>query len=302
MKRFIFWLRAARAPFFTGSLAPIVVGSAVGYFETGELHWLRALVALLSLTLLHASANLANDFFDYLSGNDDVNTTFVRPFTGGSRVIQLGLVQPWEMLRAAAVCMAVAVALGMYLVWQAGWLILALGVFGGLTGLLYTMPPVKLVYRGGGELFIFLDFGLLPVLGAAYLQTGSLSLSALAAGMPVALLITAILWINQFQDVAADATVAKRHWVVRLGRRRSAWVHGGLLAATYLAVVGAIGLGLLPPWAALALGALPLAVIAAVTALRHYDDLPRLTPANAATIATHLLTSLLLAVGLILAT
>jgi 1,4-dihydroxy-2-naphthoate octaprenyltransferase len=297
----MFWLRAARAPFFTGSLAPILVGSAVGYWEAGELHWLRAIVALLSLTLLHASANLANDFFDYLSGNDDVNTTFASPFTGGSRVIQLGLVQPWEMMRAAAVCMALAVALGMYLVWQAGWLILALGVFGGLTGLLYTMPPVKLAYRGGGELFIFLDFGLLPVVGAAYLQTGALSLSALAAGIPVALLITAILWINQFQDAEADAAVAKRHWVVRLGRRRSAGVHTGLLAATYLAVVGAIGLGLLPPWAALALGALPLVAIAAVTALRHYDDLPRLTPANAATIAAHLLTSLLLALGLILA-
>jgi len=298
LRSLLFWLRAARAPFFTGSLAPILVGTAAAYYVTrGHIQWDLALLALVSLTLLHASANLANDFFDHLSGNDEINVSFVRPFTGGSRVIQQGEARPWQVLAAAFVCMGTAAVIGFYLVYRSGWPILWLGLLGGLTGLFYTAPPFKFAYRGSGEPFIFLDFGLLPVLGAYFLQVGRLDLEAFWAGIPVGLLITAILWINQFQDLEADAAVQKRHWVVRLGRRRAAWVHVGLLAATYLSIIAAVALRLFPLTALAALLALPLAVQAGQTALHSYDDLPRLTPANAATVGAHLATSVLLGLG-----
>lgn len=299
MKSIRIWLQAARAPFFTGSLAPILVGTAAGYYAIGgPLQWDLALLALISLTLLHASANLFNDFFDHLSGTDDINVSYLAPFTGGSRVIQQGLARPWQVLVGACVCIGLAAVIGFYLVYRAGWPVLCLGLIGGLTGFFYTAPPFKFSYRGGGELFIFLDFGLLPVLGAYYLQIGHFDTLAVWASLPVALLITDILWINQFQDADADAAVKKRHWVVRLGRKRSAWVHVGLLAATYVCIIVPVMAGTLPLTALLALlGALP-AIKAAVTAVRHYDDLPALAPANAATVAAHLLTSVLLAVGL----
>jgi 1,4-dihydroxy-2-naphthoate octaprenyltransferase len=301
MHRLLFWLRAARAPFFTGALAPILVGTALAFYTQGSLHWDLAGLALLALILLHASANLSNDYFDHLTGNDELNKTFASPFTGGSRVIQEGLVQPKTMLAASLLCMALAALIGFYLVYRAGLPILWLGVIGGVTGFLYTAPPFRLAYRGGGELFIFLNFGILPVMGAYYLQTHTFNALGFWGGAIVGLLITDILWINQFQDREADAAAGKRNWVVRLGRRRSVPVHLAFLALPYVIVAAGVIQGWLPAWALLVLLSLPLAAKAAITAAQHYDDLPQLTPANAATIGTHLVLSVLLSIGLFIA-
>jgi 1,4-dihydroxy-2-naphthoate octaprenyltransferase len=297
----IFWLRAARAPFFTGSLAPVMVGTAAAFYHRGAVNWLHAALALGALVCLHAGANLANDYYDHLTGNDERNVSYVSPFTGGSRLIQGGRVQPWEMLAASLISLGLGGALGAYLVFAAGWPILALGIIGAATGFFYTAPPLKLGYRGIGEVFIFLDFGLLPVLGAYYVQMRTFSAGAAVAGACVGLLMTNVLWINQFQDAEADAAVGKRNWVVRLGRRASARVHGGLFALTYAVIIAGVGWGLLPGWAMLGLLSLPLAVRASAASLRYHDQLGKLTPANVATIATHLITSLLLALGFILA-
>lgn len=295
-----FWLRAARFEFFTGSLAPVLVGSAAAWWQTGRLSWPLALATLVALVLLHASANLANDYWDHLSGNDALNRSFVRPFTGGSRFIQRGEVRPRAVLAASLLCLAGGAALGFVLVWLRGWPILALGVVGGLSGLFYTARPVALGYRGLGELFIALDFGVLPVLGAYYVQAQAFSWPALAASLPVALLISAILWINQFPDYAADLAVGKRHWVVRLGRRRAAVVYAGMMTLTYVLLLASVAVGLLPPLVLLAALALPLLARGIDVALREYDHPRRLAPANAATIALHLACSVLVALGLVL--
>jgi 1,4-dihydroxy-2-naphthoate octaprenyltransferase len=298
----LFWLKAARAPFFTGSLAPIMVGTAVALYEAGAVNWVLGVLALLALVCLHAGANLANDYFDHLSGNDEINVGRAAPFTGGSRLIQDGKAQPWEILAASLVSLGLGAAVGAYLVAVTGWPILVLGVIGGATGFFYTAPPLKLGYRGMGEPFIFLDFGLLPVVGAYYVQTQSFSAGAAIAGACVGLLMTNVLWINQFQDAEADAAVGKRHWVVRLGRRASSRVHAAIFAATYVTLALGVLVEALPGWGLLGLLSLPLAAKASLTSLRHYDELDKLTPANVGTIMTHLVTSVLLAVGIVIAT
>ena len=117
------------------------------------------------------------------------------------------------------------------------------------------------------------------------------------AGLPVLLLGSLILWINQFQDAPADAAVGKNHWVVRLGRRRAAIVYGPLLTAVYLSLVAGILFDVVTPFALLGLLTLPIAVKAYRVARIHYDHPRELTPANAATIQMHLLTGLLIALG-----
>ena len=296
----VFWLRAARAPFFTGSLAPVLVGTALAFSASGTVRWPQALLALLALTCLHAGANLANDYYDHVSGNDEANVSFATPFTGGSRFIQKGEAAPGEILAASLISLALGGLMGAYLVWATGWPVLALGAVGAVTGFCYSAPPLKLGYRGLGELFIMLDFGVLPVLGAYYVQTEAFTLSALVASLPVGFLMTNVLWINQFQDADADAAADKRNWVVRLGRRRSVAVHVALFALTYAAIAAGIIWRLLPAWSALAFISAPLALRASITSARRYDDLPRLVPANVATIAVHLVTSVLLAIGLTL--
>jgi len=293
-----FWLKAARPQFFTGAIVPVLVGGALAYHDTGVMLWGYLLLTALGVIFLHATANLANDYYDHLSGNDAANTEFARPFTGGSRVIQDGKAEPRSVLLAALIYLALGSLIGLYLFWMRGWPVLLLGVIGGLSGIFYTARPLQLGYRGFGELFIGLDFGILPVLGSYFVQTQKFSLPALVASLPVAFTIMAILWINQFQDYAADKSVNKLHWVVRLGRRRASYVYAGMIAATFLSIALAVVGGLLPPFALLAVIAIPVGIIGVKTALARYDDIPRLTPANAATVLVHLLTGLLLAAGL----
>ncbi len=297
----LFWLKAARAPFFTGSLAPVAVGVALAFYDKGELNWLYAVLTLLALVCLHAGANLANDYYDHISGNDEINRSFATPFTGGSRFIQQGQAKPAEILSASLVSLGLGGTIGAYLVWVAGWPILLLGLIGALTGFFYSAPPLKLGHRGVGEILVLLSFGVLPVLGAYYVQAEIFTEGAALAGLIVGLLMTNVLWINQFQDAEADAAVGKRHWVVRLGRRKATAVHAAMFTATYLFIVAGIGSGLFPGWATLGLLAIPLAIKASAVAIANYDHLDRLTPANVATIAAHLATSLLLAVGFALA-
>jgi 1,4-dihydroxy-2-naphthoate polyprenyltransferase len=296
--RALFWFKASRPAFFTGSIVPVLVGGALAYHDTGRMFWGWLLLTGLGVVFIHAAANLANDYYDHLSGNDAANTEFARPFTGGSRVIQEGKAEPKQVLLAALICLAAGSLIGLYLCWLRGWPILLLGVVGGLSGIFYTARPLQLGYRGFGEIFIGLDFGVLPVLGSYFVQAQKFSLPALAASLPVAFTIMAILWINQFQDYTADKSVNKLHWVVRLGRRRASYVYTGMIAATYLSIVLAVVGGLLPLLALAALAAIPVGAIGVKTALARYDDIPRLTPANAATVLVHLLTGLLLAAGL----
>jgi len=298
--RISFWLRASRFQFFTASVVPVIVGGAVAYWETGTFLWGYWLATLVALVLLHAAANLANDYYDHLSRNDEINVEFISPFTGGSRFIQQQLTSPISILIAALLCLAAGSGIGLILVWLRGWPILALGVVGGLSGFFYTADPLRLGYRGLGEIFIFLDFGVLAVLGTYYVQTRQFTLSAGAASIPVALLIAAVLWINQFPDYNADRAVDKRHWVVRLGRRRACYVYAAELLVALLAVPVFVTLGWLPPLTLIALLPLPVAISAMRTAFRHYDQPNKLLPANVGTIVIHLATGLLLAVGLVL--
>jgi len=155
-------------------------------------------------------------------------------------------------------------------------------------------------YRGLGELFIFLDFGLLPVIGTCYVQTGRFDPESAMASVPVGLLIAAVLWINQFADYEADRAVDKRHWVVRLGRRRAAWVYAAMVVGALAAAPVGVVAGLMPAWTQLLLLLTPLAGFAIVTAVRHYDEPQALLPANISTIIMHSASGILIALGFVL--
>ncbi len=301
MSRIVFWFKASRPEFLTGSLMPVLVGGALVWSERGTLDWGLWLLTALGMALLHSAANLANDYYDHVSGNDEINVTFVRPFTGGSRLIQQGLVPPRAILIASLTCLTTGAIIGLYLTWLCGWVILALGVVGGLSGFFYTAKPLQLGYRGLGEICIALDFGILPLLGTYYVQTGQLSWAAFWVSLPVTCLITAVLWINQFPDFEADRAVSKRHWVVRLGLRRAAHVYAGLVVGAYVTTALAVLVAGLSPWILLALVTLPIAVKALTVALANYDNIPALVPACALTIILQLSVSVLVSLGLILA-
>jgi 1,4-dihydroxy-2-naphthoate octaprenyltransferase len=266
----------------------------MAWSREGEWDWGLFALAMLGGVLLHVGTNVINDYFDHRSGTDNVNFEFVRPYSGGSRMIQLNLMSPREVLLESIVAFAGAILAGVALIFLVGIPILYIGLVGILSGVLYT---VWLVRVGVGEVFVGLNFGVFMTVGAYYVQTEKISGEVIAASIPLALLIAVVLFINQFQDYTADKATGKHNLVVRLGRARSSVVFEAMLAASYLSlIVGVAGFGV-SPFALLALLTVPLAWKAGRTARRFYDDYLRLAPANQSTIMVHMLAALLMTLG-----
>ncbi|MFQ6134309.1 MAG: 1,4-dihydroxy-2-naphthoate octaprenyltransferase [Nitrososphaerales archaeon] len=295
------WVTEVRLPFLTASVIPVLLGTAIAGATAGVFNPLFFALALLGGVSLHLGANVLNDYFDHRSGTDDLNTEFVRPFSGGSRVIQLGLLTPLEVMIGGVFFLLLGAAIGVFFVWVSGWFILALMLIGLVSAFFYTAPPLNLASRGIGEVFIGLNFGYLMTIGAYYIQTQTISLEPLVAATPVALLIAAVLYINEFPDYAADKAAGKWHLVVRLGRSRAALGYLALITATYVSILLAVALQVMPVYTLIGLLTLPLSVKAVRYTLAYHSQTPDLIPANAATINVHLLTGVMLTAGYVLA-
>ncbi len=299
VKRF---LELARAPFFTAIIMPGVFGALLAWRATGQLDGLRLVLVLVGLVAAHAGANLANDYYDFRLGADR-NNPYRNRFSGGSPHLVEGRERPGVFLAMSAGSFFVALASGVALSWMVDrgvGPVIWLAVAGFLCGFFYTASPLKLVYRGLGEALIFLAFGVLPVLGSWYVQTRALSMPPVLASLPLALLITNILWINEFPDCASDTAAGKRHLVSRLGPSLSRFLYEGMAAAAFLLIAALSFTPLIGTWGLLGLGGLPLALAASVSLHRNYLDPPALVKAQGLTIGAHTVTGILLCAGLVL--
>ncbi|MBN2008630.1 1,4-dihydroxy-2-naphthoate octaprenyltransferase [candidate division KSB1 bacterium] len=294
------WIREIRAPFFTGTIVPIVLGTIVAYNQTGSISWFYFALTLIGGLALHAGANVSNDYFDHLSDDDEINNEFAAPFTGGSRVIQDGLLTPREVLIGSIVSYLIAAIVGGYLFIKLGPVILILGVIGAVSGFFYTAPPFYFVSRGIGEVIIALNFGVLMTFGAFFVQAHVFAWEPIIASLPVAFLIAAVLYINEFQDYSADREVGKNHLVVRMGKEKASRGYMIIMMLTYLSLVLGVVTDVLPPFALAGLLTLPLAFRAVRVTFQHFNDSPELVPANVSTIMNHLFTGLLISIGYVL--
>ena len=283
-------------------ITPAILGTAIAWQSSGAFHWHYFLLVLLGAALINGGTNLVNDYFD--RATDDINVEYVAPFTGGSRMIQQGLIAPSRVLGAGMLCFAAAAAIGAYLVWAtwaSGPMILILGAIGVFCGFFYTTPPLKLGYRWPAESIVGLNCGILVTLGAYWIQAQTFSWVPVIVSIPLAILIAAVLWVNEIPDYVADKAVGKNHMVVLLGKERAAKGYAVLLIAAYVCIVlGIIHAGI-PPLALLGLLSFPLAFRAMRIAVKNYADSPSLAPANAMTPMIYLATGLLMAVGFVIA-
>jgi 1,4-dihydroxy-2-naphthoate octaprenyltransferase len=289
---------ATRLPFLTASLVPVALGIAAAATQHRFNLGLAALT-LLGAVAVHLGLNVANDVFDATSGADEYN---VNPtlFSGGSRVIQYGLVSLRQMIAISAVAYVVAIAIGLYLASVAGWGLLWLGLAGVLISFFYTAPPLRLVHHGLGEPATALGFGPIMVLGAYYVQTGHYALQPLVLSIPVALLVMLILYANEIPDRVADARAGKRTLVVRLSRKVVLQGYGVAAALAYLALVVGVLAGLLP-WPTLAaLLTIPLAVKTLRGLEQNYDDPYVLMGSLQDNVVLHFSTGILLVAGTLL--
>jgi 1,4-dihydroxy-2-naphthoate polyprenyltransferase len=298
--RLFAWLVVTRAPFLTATLVPILAGAAwVSARNLAQpFPWGMFVLAMVGAIALHVSANTFNDYFDWRSGADRINNAYFMPYSGGSRSIELGLISEKRLLLLAWITLALAALAGLPLLLLRGPTLLLFGLAGAFSVYYYTAPPLRLAARKGlGELVVGLNFGPLMVAGTVFALTGSLSWLDFFIGLPIGLLTTAILWINQFPDVEADALTGKNNLVVILGRKRARWGYLLLMAAAFGSALLGVLLGYLPASTLLMLAGLPLAVYTTRLLFRHYGE-RSLIKANSNTILLHLVCGLLLVVGL----
>ena len=290
---------ATRPAFLTASLMACLIGLAAARHEGLALDVWPALVTVLFALLAHAGVNVLNDYYDALNGTDAQNTERIFPFTGGSRFIQNGVLTMTQTRNFGfALMLGVALA-GLWLMVRSAPQLLYVGLAGLFIGWAYSAPPFRLNSRGLGELCVAAGFLAITV-GTDFVQRKGFAVAPFIAGLSYALLVTNLLYINQFPDRAADTAAGKLHWVARLQVRQARWGYVLIVALAYLWLLLCVALGWLPQLVLLALLALPLSVQAARLLLRHALQPQQLGGAIKLTIGAIMVHGTLLSLGLIL--
>ena len=311
------WAMAARPRTLPAAIAPVLVGTAAAYYVLersaviaessvgapahvavlnggNEINWLAFAAALLGSVFIQIGTNLANDYSDAKRGADTAERL------GPVRVTSAGLVAPRRVLVATWVAFGFAVVAGVYLATVAGPEIIAVGIVSILAGVLYTGGPRPYGYAGMGELFVFLFFGLVAVNGSYYVQVEEVDLLPFLLSIPVGLLSTAILVVNNVRDLDTDARAGKRTLAVRLGRERTRRLYAATVLGAFAFVPLAVWLGDGPALSLIALAAAPLGIGPARRVATRTDG-PALNAALAGTGTLLAAFSVLLSAGLVIA-
>ncbi|MEZ5615287.1 MAG: prenyltransferase [Rhodocyclaceae bacterium] len=291
------YVAATRPAFLSVTFAACLVGLATAALDGAMLRPAAAFFTVFFALVAHAGINVLNDYYDALNGSDAANTERQFPFTGGSRFIQNGVIGQRAAGLFGYALLAAVVPAGLWLAWSSAGGLILIGLAGMFVGWAYSAPPFKLMSRGLGEFAVACGW-LIVVVGADYVQRGAFSALPFVAGLPYALHVANVLFINQFPDYKADASAGKRNWVVRLGPRRARYGYPLVVGTAYGWLLGSVILGALPWTALVALVALAPALAATKGLLAHAAQPAQLVPAIRATIGAAMLHGILLAVGL----
>jgi 1,4-dihydroxy-2-naphthoate octaprenyltransferase len=282
---------AARVRTLPASVAPVLVGSSLA-LGAGHFNPLAFVAALLGAVFIQVGTNLSNDYSDARRGADSDDRL------GPVRVTAGGLVPPRQVLVATYATFGLAVACGAYLVAVAGPELLAVGGASILAGVLYTGGPRPYGYEGLGEVFVFLFFGIVAVVGSYFVQIQELPWQAFVCAVPVGLLASAILVVNNLRDIDSDRRAGKRTLAVRLGASRTRTLYAVMLAGAFASAPLPWVLGSMSAWLLLSWAAIPLASRVART-VRTRTDGPSLNGALARTGALQLIFCLLYSAGIL---
>ncbi len=282
---------AARVRTLPAAVAPVLVGTSLA-LGAGHFHALAFVAALLGAMFIQVGTNLSNDYSDARRGADSEDRL------GPVRVTAGGLVPPSQVLIATYVSFGLAVVCGVYLVAVAGPELIAVGAASILAGVLYTGGPRPYGYEGLGELFVFLFFGIVAVTGSYFVQVQELPWQAFVCAIPVGLLASAILVVNNVRDVDTDRRAGKRTLAVRLGRDRTRTLYTLMLTGAFLTAPLPWLLGSMSAWLLLCWAVIPLAA-SLTKVIRTKVDGPSLNAALARTGMLQLLFCLLYSAGIL---
>ncbi len=290
---------AVRANFLLLAVVLGFLGGSLAWYEHQEFgrdfNLAYAFLAGFGLVLTHISVNVFNDYFDYRSKLDYITPR--TPFSGGSKALPDGLITGKQALWLAIVTLAIATPIGIYFTLVKGWLLLPLLVVAGIIVIIYTPLILKMGYP---EWAPGLGLGVLPILGAYFVQGGQYTASALIAAIPSGILVHNLLLLNEFPDAEADKTVKRRTLPIVIGKKNAAIVYSSLMIMVYLWIIGAVILHRMPTLTLLGLLTVPLA-FKSISGSFKFNDMSKMVPAQANNVFVVLLTQLLMGIGFILA-
>lgn len=247
------WWLAIRPRTLPAAASGVAMGSALAWYD-GSFQWLPALAALMVALLLQIASNVANDVFDFERGADTAERM------GPVRVTQAGLLSPGQVKRGLLVILGLAVLFGLYLASLRGWTVILIGVAAILSAVAYTGGPYPLGYHGLGDIFVFIFFGVAAVAGTYFVQVGSVSTAAWWMAVPIGLIVTAILVVNNLRDLDSDRKAGKHTLAVRIGERGARTEYILCMALSYLIVPVLVMMKIIPIGGMLAWLSLPLAI------------------------------------------
>lgn len=281
-----------RANFLPLTIVIVVAGLTAAFYAHRTLNPVDAGLVLVAALLMHASVNGFNNYFDFRS-NIDAKTPKT-PFSGGVETIVKGVMKPSEALLVSMSCLAGAGMIGVYFLLRLFNPLIPLVVYGAIAIVFYT--PVLSRIHAFSEIVAGTGFGFMG-LGVYVTQTGVVDATGVAIFVPITILVALLLFLNEFPDAEVDKLGGRRHIVILLGKRRSAWIYVAGLLATEISIVIAVVLGAAPVETLVALFAIPIAYKAGRIALKNYDRMPDLVPALGLNVIYILSTISLLALG-----
>ena len=286
-----------RVPFLVLPPACVALGAGTAAWTGGEIKILYLILALIGAVAAHISVNAFNEYFDFKSGLDQ--HTVPTPFSGGSGTLAAHPEAARTALITASTALGVAALVGIYFLIVWGPAILPLGLLGLILIVVYTpwlthVPFLCLIAPG-------LGFGPMMTMGTDFALTGTYTWTAFIASLVPFFLLINLLLLNQFPDVDADRSVGRRNYPMVVGRKNAAYIFAASMACVYLTLIAGWALSLLPAWALLGLGTLPLGVIAVVGAFRYADHLEKQVPYMGFNVILNIVTPILAAIGLFIA-
>lgn len=287
----------SRPQFLTLIPCVLAPGVALAYVG-GHFNLAHLILALMGSLLVHGSANILNDYTDWVRGTDKlVQRT---PFSGGSGLIKEGLLSPRMVLIEGLATLSVSLLIGIYFIYLYPVLLWVVAT-GTLLTVLYTPVLTKAVIT---EIFPGLGLGVIPVIGAYVVMQpiGKVAITPelIWLSVPAGILVSALLWINELPDIKADTATGRYHAVLLMGTKAGAWGYIALLVATYVSIVIPIALGVLPVWCLAGLLTIPLAIKAGSGAVKNHGNIKGIIPALGQNVLTVLATPVLLAIGLLI--
>lgn len=294
------WLQAVRLKFLPQGVFPVVIAGAAAY-SVGSFIPLYFVVAFLAAAAVQIGLTMFNDTLDFRYGTDKTTIGAKNPFSGGSGVLTSGAVKPQQAMAVIVGLYLFALACGIGLAAASGIGSLYIAALGAFISIAYSAKPLRLAYRGLGELAMLIGYGPVLTAWAYYIHASTVTLEVVLAGLIPGLCMWTMILVNEIPDYAEDFAAGKKNLTYRLGPAGSKNLFIASLAAIYIYIAVLVAFGALPQTALLALLGIPLAAAAAVTAHREYAHPLKVAKANKYMVLIYSLTNAAVAVAFLTA-